>query len=863
MKGKINQLFQWMKAHSLLLKLIFLGSVLIFVANQVTHIVQGMTWQDVFHTMGQQSRFRIIGMILAGLIGVLPMLLYDLVVVKVLEEQGKPKMNRWEWFVSAWVTNTINNLAGFGGVVGATLRANFYGKDAPRKKVVATVSKVALFMISGLSILAFIAFIDVFFIRPDSSFREYWVWLLAGSLIAPALLLFTQIKKYTLFKDFFPKGIFLLFGASLGQWLGAMFVFLSVGALMKVDVSLISVYPMFVIATLIGMLTMVPGGMGTFDVLMILGLSQLGVGQSTAVVWLIYYRLFYYVLPFITGIILFIHQTGIKINRFLDNLPRIFSQKAAHFILVAALYFAGIMMVLLSTITNLSNVSRLFKFLLPFSFDFLDQTFNMLIGFLLLGLARGISMKVKKAYWPTICLLIFGIINMISRTSSWQLILVYLVILSAVFLARKEFYREKFVYSWGALAVDGVLFSFLFIIYAVAGYYSSHPDKTGPLPHMFLLFPSDDVWFSGLIGLGISMIGLITLYQYLADTDKRLGETFQEERLTTLINKYGGTEGSHLLYLKNYAYFYYQENSEDEVLFAYQTKANKCFILGDPIGNKQKWVQATLAFMDAADLLGYQAAFYRISESYTMILHDLGFNFMKVGEEGIVDFSSMDSTPISLATNSMELQHLTNLGYRFTMYHEPVSQEVFQALARVSENWLGTQRERNFVSGGFDQDYLQLSDIGILRNPDHEVIGFISTKPIVENDEVSYDLLRYCEAAPEHVTDFLLTHFIADYQKRGYSCVNLGTAPLSNVGETKYAFLNERLINIFYKYGDQIYGFKDARKEKEQYVTNWEPRYFAYSKQSNVLFAFIQLALLIERGKGKGVSLVEEVLIVT
>ncbi|MDA9471153.1 bifunctional lysylphosphatidylglycerol flippase/synthetase MprF [Enterococcus sp. 5H] len=861
MKNKINQIVHWMKEHSLLLKLIFLGSVLIFVANQVTHIVQGMTWQDVFHTMGQQSRWRLLGMILVGLIGVLPMLLYDLVVVHVLEAKGKPKMNRWEWFVSAWVTNTINNLAGFGGVVGATLRANFYGKDAPRKKVVATVSKVALFMISGLSILSFIAFIDVFFIRPDSLFREYWVWLLAGSLIAPALFLFTQFKKYTLFKDFFPKGIFLLFGASLGQWLGAMFVFLSVGALMKVDVSLLSVYPMFVVATLIGMLTMVPGGMGTFDVLMILGLSQLGVSQSTALVWLIYYRLFYYVLPFMTGIILFIHQTGIKINRFFDNLPQIFSQKVAHGILVASLYFAGIMMVLLSTVTNLSNVSRLFKFLLPFSFDFLDQTFNMLIGFLLLGLARGISMKVRKAYWPTIGLLIFGIANTISRTASWQLIVVYLVILSAVFLARKEFYREKFVYSWEALAVDGVLFSFLFIIYAVAGYYSSHPEKSGPIPHMFLLFPSDDVWFSGLIGLGISMIGLITLYQYLAETDLKLGESYQKERLTALIQKYGGSEGSQLLYLKDYGYYYYQENGQDEVLFGYQIKANKCFVLADPIGNKEKWTQATLAFMDEADLLGYQPAFYRVSETYTMVLHDLGYKFMKVGEEGILDFSNRHLVPLSLATDSMELKHLTNLGYTFTMYHEPVSDELFQALRRVSDEWLVGQRERNFVSGSFDQEYLELSDIGILRNEKNEVVGFITSKIITENQNMSYDLLRYCDTAPEHTVHFLLTHFIAYYQQRGYNYIDLGTAPLSNVGETKYSFMEERLINIFYKYGDQMYQFKDTRKEKENYVTNWESRYFAYFKQNKVLFVFIQLALLVERGKGKVASLVEEVLI--
>ena len=37
-------------------------------------------------------------------------------------------MKRMDWLTSAWVTNTINNLAGFGGVVGATLRINFTEK---------------------------------------------------------------------------------------------------------------------------------------------------------------------------------------------------------------------------------------------------------------------------------------------------------------------------------------------------------------------------------------------------------------------------------------------------------------------------------------------------------------------------------------------------------------------------------------------------------------------------------------------------------------------------------------------------------------------------------------------------------------
>lgn len=857
-KNKGKQLIGWIKNHSLLLKLIFLGSVLIFVANQVTHIAQGMSWQDVFHTMAQQKKITSISMILLGCLGILPMFLYDYVVIKVLEEAGKPKMKTWDWIVSAWVTNTINNLAGFGGVIGATLRANFYGKDIARKKVITTVSKVALFLISGLSILAFVTFIDVFFIRPHSLFREYWIWLLLGSLIAPALFVFTRLKRHTLFNHFYPKKVFLLFGASLGQWLGAMCVFLAIGQLMNVPVSSLAIYPMFIIATLIGMLTMVPGGMGTFDVLIILGVSQLGVDQSTAVVWLIYYRLFYYVVPFLTGIILFVHQTGVKINRFFDNLPRVISQKLAHAVLVSALYFAGIMLVLLSTVTNLSTVSRLFQVLLPFSFDFLDQTFNMLIGFLLLGLARGISMKVRKAYWPTIGLLIFGIINTIARTTSWQLILVYVIILLAVVLAKKEFYREKFVYSWGALVIDGLLFGCLFIIYAVAGYYSAHPEKVISMPKTFLLFPSDDVWFSGLIGLGISMIGLITLYQYLADTTKQLGEKLETKRLTQLLHKFGGNESSQFLYLENYDYYYYQENNEDLVLFGYQIKADKCFVAGNPIGDPEKWAQATFSFMNQADLLGYRVVFYRITDEYVMILHDLGYHFIKVGEEGTICFK--DSSQPRLTKESMPMRQLSNLGYTFHFYQEPVSSEIFEELKRVSTEWLGTNKEKNFISGRFDRAYLDLAAVGLMRNEQQKIVGFITEKKIQPEKRTAYDLLRYNEEAPAEATDFLLTHFIDAFKQLGYSTVDLGVAPLSNVGETKYSFFEERLINVLYNYGYHIYGFQDRRKAKEQYVTNWASRYCAYPKQSNALFTFIQLLLLIERGQKKNVFLVEDVM---
>ncbi|MGH2123325.1 hypothetical protein ACQ10H_16045, partial [Enterococcus faecalis] len=78
-------------------------------------------------------------------------------------------------------------------------------------------------------------------------------------------------------------------------------------------------------------------------------------------------------------------------------------------------------------------------------------------------------------------------------------------------LARKEFYRDYFVYSWGAVTVDSILFDFLFIGYAVAGYYAARPAGVNQVINHFLLFASHDVWFNGLFGLSISLIGLFFL----------------------------------------------------------------------------------------------------------------------------------------------------------------------------------------------------------------------------------------------------------------------------------------------------------------------------------------------------------------
>ena len=62
--------------------------------------------------------------------------------------------------------------------------------------------------------------------------------------------------------------------------------------------------------------------------------------------------------------------------------------------------------------------------------------------------------------------------------------------------------------------------------------------------------------------------------------------------------------------------------------------------------------------MKKADCLGYQLAFYKVSEKYVVTLHEVGFHFTKVGEAGIADLTAEE---VPWINQQLEYQKLKNI----------------------------------------------------------------------------------------------------------------------------------------------------------------------------------------------------------
>lgn len=829
------------------IKVLFAFSVFTFVAYEIGQIFKKLDWAHVGASLMARTPLEIIIMLVGGLIAVAPMLGYDFMIVRFLPENYTvPYVVR-----SGWITNTFTNIAGFGGVLGATLRANFYNKNATKKQVLYAISKIALFLLAGLSIYCWVALLMMFGLGIGHHFHNYAVWLLGGGLYFPVLFCVTKFKDNAFFGDLTLKREAGLIATSTCEWGLAALFFLLIGAILHPHVHLAAVFPLYIIAEVVGIISLVPGGLGSFDVFMLIGLTALHVPSAVAVAWLLLFRLFYYIVPFLVGLVFFAHDLGHRVNEHFNGLPRALLHKGAHFLVTAFMYFSAIFMLLEAAVPNFTLSNGLLMKLDTYTFLFLNQISSIIFAFMLLGMARGIQNKVKKAFWPTLVILAVGIINTLIHAYTLSLAIFLAVVFLAVVLSRHELYREQLQYSLAEVVVDTAIVVGIALLYVVVGIINApstlihhhHPHYVPPL----LLFPAQRVWLYGFIGIIIATVILVAIMNYLASgTNPFQRFEYDEARIKRVISTYGGNEVSHLAFLQDKHLYYYTANGEDKLFFMYQLKADKLMIMGEPVGDQSYLEDAISALITAADRYGYQLVFYEINAQLTLLLHEYGYDFIKTGEEGTVDLPSFTLAGKKQRAQRALMHKFEREGYTFTMEPAPVFDQLMAEMRAVSDSWLDGQVEKGFSLGFFDPHYINEAPVALVRARDDTLVAFATLMPM-DDGTLSVDLMRHSKDAPSGIMDMIFISLFQYGQEHDYQRFNMGMAPLSNVGESKFSFLEEKAAHFIYEYGYKLYGFQGLRAYKNKYVTQWRPKYTSYRKRSSVAITMLQLIAVVNR----------------
>jgi phosphatidylglycerol lysyltransferase len=562
---------------------------------------------------------------------VLPMLLYDLMLIKVLGLKARKK----EVIEQALIVNTYSNLFGFGGLIGAMLRTFFYHKwEEDKRRLVGGIAAVSFFYMTGMSLLALIVAIG--FMNHPIFVQTKWLYfaVLAVSIYLP---LFSGIHVIKSRRDkqsliTFGTGVKLFF-ISVVEWTAVFCGIWFLSGSMNIPLTFEQLFPVYVVATCAGIISMIPGGLGSFDLVFIWGMQYLHVPEEKVLVVLLFYRIGYYLLPFLLSTVLFIKRYWEKWNKSWSNIPNTIVQNVSHVAVTVLVFLSGLILLLSASVPGIIDRLRIAQEILSFPIINISHQLSVAAGFLLLGLSRGIEYSVKRTYDLTMLVLILAALFSIFKGIDYEEAIFLISVALLLRMSKGQFYRESYVLTWGKTTVDILIITVIISMYMVIGY-SNLPSAKITIPSQFLPYvieDSSDLFSSAIIGL---LIALLILYAgYIISKPKKWKfehSIDHEKEILFHLNTYHGKVLSHLIFLHDKYIFW---NSKKNVLILFQQYADKLVILGDPIGEKSELSHAIEEFQEISDRYGYTPVFYQVSDDMLPYLHGNGYTLFKLGGE--------------------------------------------------------------------------------------------------------------------------------------------------------------------------------------------------------------------------------------
>jgi phosphatidylglycerol lysyltransferase len=825
-------------------KFIFPLLLLIFAIIEMKRFTGDLNVQLLKNEINQLNIWVLLLILAITFIAVLPMLLYDVILVRIL----KLKVLTSELLEQSFIANSFSNLIGFGGLVGAMLRTYFFHKhEKDKRKLLGVIASVSLFYLTGISLLSWIVTIGF---RHFSLFVDTkWLYfaVLGVGLYLPIFLGIHIMKSKKESVITLKVGIELVV-VSVIEWLAVFVAILFLSRLLGIPVSSIDLFPVYVVAACAGIISMIPGGLGSFDLIFLWGMQELHVPDEKVLVLLLFYRIGYYFVPFLISLVFFVKLYWERWNQSWNQLPKAIIQGLSHVMLTILVFISGLILLLSASVPGIMSRLRIAQELLSFPIINVSHQLSVAAGFLLLGLSRGIEYRVKRTYELTMLALILAALFSIFKGIDYEEATFLIIVALLLRISKGQFYRESYVLTWGKTIFDITVILIITSMYILIGYLNlpisklTIPDKFLP----YVIVDYRDLFTSAIIGLVIAMMILLTGYLISLPKKWKLEKSIDHENeIFTHLRKYQGKVLSHLIFLHDKYIFW---NSKKNILIPFQKYADKLVILGDPIGEQSEISNAIEEFQEIADIHGFTPVFYQVSDDMLPYLHGHGFAFFKLGEEAFVDlktFSLSGSKQKGLRTLKNKFNRES---FEFELIKPPFSAGFIEELREVSNEWLQGRKEKGFSLGFFDEEYLNKAPIAIVRDEEKKILGFMSIMYVYDNKQtISVDLMRFRPDAPAGIIDFLFLSLIDWSKEAGYGRFNMGMAPLANVGLSRFAFLSEKIAAQLFLHGHFIYHFQGLRQFKQKYTNIWEPKYLAYRRKSSLPFIMAQITLLISK----------------
>jgi len=624
------------------------------------------------------------------------------------------------------------------------------------------------------------------------------------------------------------------------------------------DLGFLTFIAVFAAATMAGIVSHVPGGVGVFETVVLAALPA-SVPVSDAAAALLLYRITYFLVPFILALItLAVFETVVVLRGITpkSNASRIIvavlpALKAAGPVIpvaIAAMVFgSGVLMSFSALVPPLSNAAEATEVLFPLAFVEGGALLSSLIGVGLVVLSHGLYRRSSAAFVLTLAALAAGAVTAlvsgldIERAGTLVLVAAILLPFRPEFRRKSNLLHEPLSQRWlFLLGLLAVACSFiLFFTFKSAAF-------------------SDEMWWKYAAdahvprALRAGMLGAVALMAWvliLLLRAPRVTPTKPDPDALAQVRGIIATtqEPEACFALTRDKSLMFSDDGAAFIMYAVQGRS--WIALGGPIGPEASAQALAFDFADAARVAGARPVFYEVKAQSLPLMLDLGLNLFKMGEEAIVDLQQFSLDGPDRKKLRTTHSRAGRDGLSLTLHTPPYDDALLGELRVISDQWLLAKhaREKGFSVGRFDAAWLAECDLALVML-NGEIVAFANILTGGTHQQAAIDLMRYSGAAPKGVMEYLFTELMLQLRAKGVAKFSLGVAPLSGIEIGPNVKTWNRLGAGVYRHGAHFYNFQGLRAFKEKFDPDWQPRYLAAPSTIAPIGPLADASLLIAGG---------------
>jgi phosphatidylglycerol lysyltransferase len=578
-------------------------------------------------------------------------------------------------------------------------------------------------------------------------------------------------------------------------------------------------------------------GLGAVEISMSFILITLGFQNEEAIAITLFYRFFEFWLPLLIGLLAFISKANKILMRIL---PSVF---------LTILGVTNIISVLTPAISE--RLTQL-KHFIPIQIIYASNYLVLLTGFLLLITAVFLLKGLRNAWWFAISLSFISLFGHLTKAIDYEESMIAFIVIIILFASRKEYYVKSnpklrniglqtsliltaIVLIYGALGfyfIDKKHFNIDFTImqslrYTILNYFLIGSSELVPLSS-FAKYFIYSINISGLISISILVYTLIKKYVPQ--------KNISDEELSLAQNLLSAFGNSSLDYFKTYFDKIIFFSKSKKAFISYKISGSYAVVLENPVAeNKYEFEMCVKEFNRYCFENGLKSIYYRVSEEALPIYKKLYLKELFIGQEGIVDVSSFTMSGNKKKSLRNAINKVKAQGNKAVLYHPPIKDGLLQKIKSVSDEWLTDtgRKEIVFSQGMFLWDELKKQTLLTIENEEERIIAFINIIPDYAKNELTYDLIRKTQDAPNGVLDYLLIELFNYAKTKQIDYVNLGFAPLSGLSDP-HTF-PEKSMKFAYEKIKSFAQYKGLREYKDKFEPIWYNKYLIYQHDYDLL----------------------------